>query len=117
MVTDLGLKIKTLREEHPTKMSQEELAYLLGVSQPVLSDIERGITQKIDFSLVYKCTKIFNVDFQYFTSEKDTKKQFSIEVNEGQIGVFGNNYGSIMQCPEKIIEEIKKIVNGFNCAV
>ncbi len=62
--------------------------------------------------MIQKLTKIFNVDYNYF-DETNNSKQFIIKKNLGQIGVFGNNYGSIMQCPEKIIDEIKKLVNGY----
>lgn len=106
----IGEKIKLLRELQ--NMKQDELAFHLDISPPALSDIERGITKKIDFLLIQKLTKIFNVDYNYF-DETNNSKQFIIKKNLGQIGVFGNNYGSIMQCPEKIIDEIKKLVNGY----
>lgn len=52
IVMGVGIKIKRLREER--KISQPELADLLGISQSTLSNIESESSQKIDFHLMEK---------------------------------------------------------------
>ena len=66
----VGFKIKKLREEK--KLSQPELADILKISQSDLSKIENGRTKKIDFQLMDRVCKEFDVDFDYFTEEKQT---------------------------------------------
>ena len=64
----LGTKINLLRSIN--KMSQQQLAVQLAISQTALSEIESGKTKKIDFFVLGKICKIFNVNFEYFLDEK-----------------------------------------------
>jgi transcriptional regulator with XRE-family HTH domain len=48
----VGFKIKKLREKK--KLSQPELATILGISQAKLSNIENGHTKSVDFLLMNK---------------------------------------------------------------
>lgn len=80
---EVGIKIKRLREQH--KLSQPELAHKLGIAQTTLSNIESGQTQKIDFVLMDKVCKEFDVDFSYFTEGKQVNK---VKKNEGSVGVI-----------------------------
>ena len=98
----VGIKIKRLREER--KLSQPELAELLGISQSTLSTIESETSKKIDFLLMDKVCKVFDKDFDYFTDS--TSMNNSIEENKGSIGIVGNNHGTINLFPEDIIEQI-----------
>ncbi|WP_445455755.1 helix-turn-helix domain-containing protein [Flavobacterium sp. HNIBRBA15423] len=102
---EVGIKIKRLREQH--KLSQPELAHKLGIAQTTLSNIESGQTQKIDFALMDKICKEFDVDFGYFTEGKQVNK---VKTNEGSVGVIGYNQGTINLFPEDIIEQIKVLV-------
>ena len=61
---DVGIKIANLRKHK--KLSQPELAHRLGISQTALCDIESGKTKKIDFLLMNKVCKEFEVDYHYF---------------------------------------------------
>lgn len=102
---EVGIKIKRLREQH--KLSQPELAHKLGIAQTTLSNIESGQTQKIDFALMDKICKEFDVDFNHFTEGKQVNK---VKKNEGSVGVIGYNQGTINLFPEDIIEQIKVLV-------
>lgn len=104
----VGIKIKRLREEK--KISQPELAELLGISQSTLSNIESEASKKIDFLLMDKVCKVFDKDFEYFTDS--TSMNNSIEENKGSIGIVGNNHGTINLFPEEIIEQIKQLVES-----
>lgn len=76
----IGLKIKNLREQQ--KISQEDLAFNLEISQSYLSKIENGFIEKIDFILIQKIILFFQIDLQYFLKEKNndsTKENVSYE--------------------------------------
>ena len=76
----IGLKIKNLREQQ--KISQEDLAFNLEISQSYLSKIENGFIEKIDFILIQKIILFFQIDLQYFLKEKNndsTKENTSYE--------------------------------------
>lgn len=63
----VGFKIKKLRENN--NITQPELAHRSGISQATLCNIENGETKKIDFLLIIKICKEFNVDFYYFIDD------------------------------------------------
>ena len=65
----IGLKVKNLREQQ--KISQEDLAFNLEISQSYLSKIENGFIEKIDFILIQKIILFFQIDLQYFLKEKN----------------------------------------------
>ncbi|MDF2833584.1 helix-turn-helix domain-containing protein [Chryseobacterium indoltheticum] len=76
----IGLKVKNLREQQ--KISQEDLAFNLEISQSYLSKIENGFIEKIDFILIQKIILFFQIDLQYFLKEKkndSTKENVSYE--------------------------------------
>ena len=102
---NIGRKIRQLRDAK--KMTQEELADSLGISQPTLHNIESGNPQKIDFLLMDKVCKFFDKDFSYFTD--DSVYNNKIKVNKGQIGsdnvMINHNY------PESILTEIQNLIN------
>ena len=60
----IGTKIKNLRDKK--RMSQGELAIILGIGQTTLGSIESGETKKIDFLLMDKICREFNVDSDFF---------------------------------------------------
>lgn len=98
----IGFKIKKLREQK--KLSQPELANILDISQSDLSKIENSRTKKIDFQLMDKVCKEFNVDFEYFIEEKQTN---NVQKNEGTIAY---SVGTINHFPENIIDQIKNLI-------
>lgn len=69
---EVGFKIKKLRENN--RLSQEELAHQLEISQTKLSNIENGTTKKVGVTLLNKVCAFFKVDFEYFL---DNKKEAS----------------------------------------
>ena len=100
----IGTKIKVLRESK--KISQPELAFKLGISQSTLSNIESGDTKKIDFLLMDKVCKEFDVDFDYFINEN----QKNNIKNNTKCEIIGFNHGTINFFPEDIIEQMKIII-------
>ena len=99
---EIGTKIRSLRG----KMSQETLAGKLGIATRTLGSIESGETKKIDFLLMDKICKIFDVDSDYFKEDAQINR-----VKENIGGVVGNNNGTINNCPDNIIEQIRLILN------
>ncbi len=96
MIT-IGTKIKNLRDSK--KMSQVELAMKLGIGQTTLGSIESGETKKIDFLLMDKICKEFNVDSDYF---KDSMKLKQINKDHA-IGYMTEN--QTFNISEKLIEQ------------
>ncbi len=86
-------------------MSQETLAGKLGIATRTLGSIESGETKKIDFLLMDKICKIFDVDSDYFKEDAQINR-----VKENIGGVVGNNNGTINNCPDNIIEQIRLIL-------
>ncbi len=95
---DIGTKIKLLREKN--KLSQIELSEKLGIAQTTLGFIESGETKKVDFSLIDKICKIFDVDFDYFTNNNQTN---NIRNLNGSV----NNHGTINLISDEIIQQVK----------
>ena len=100
---NIGTKIKILRESN--RLSQNELAEKLDISQGQLCKIESGVVEKIDFLLMNKLCDLFNVDFQYFLN--DACSQTNQENKNSAISIFGNPvvYNNL---PENVIESIIK---------
>lgn len=97
---NIGTKIKNLRDSK--KMSQVELAMKLGIGQTTLGTIESGETKKIDFLLMDKICKEFNVDSDYF---KDNMKLRQIN-NDNAVGYIENQI--INNLSEKLIEQYEE---------
>lgn len=96
----VGFKIKKLREDK--KLSQPNLAEILGISQGDLSKIENDQIKKIDFLLMDKVCKEFDVDFRYFTESNQIN---NIEKLEGCV----NNHGTINMTPENVLKFIETV--------
>lgn len=98
---NIGTKIKRLREDK--HLSQNELAFELGIAQGTLHNIESGNSKKIDFLLMDKVCQFFDKDFEYFL---DAGMVNNVHENHGQVGEIGivNNF------PENFLEEFKKLV-------
>jgi len=104
---DIGVKIRKLRENK--KMSQNELALQLGISQTTLHNIETGNPQKIDFLLMDKVCNIFDKDFSYFANENIVNN--NVKENKGQIQVSCENVTVNNHYPESILVEIQNLIN------
>jgi len=102
---DIGTKIRKLREDK--KMSQNELALQLGISQTTLHNIETGNPHKIDFLLMDKVCNIFDKDFSYFTSDHVVNN--NVKENSGQISC--ENVTVNHHCPESILVEVQNLIN------
>lgn len=101
----IGFKIKKLRENK--NISQPELAMLLDISQTKLSNIENGNTKSIDYILMDKVCKFFDVEFDYFL-ENSTQTN-NVQKNVGTIAYSVKN---INNYPENLIDELKKIIDS-----
>lgn len=98
----IGYKIQKLRLKN--KLSQEDLAYQIGVSQSTIHEIECGKTKKIDFNLISKLCDFFNIDINYFI-EKPNLKQI---INDSGIGYLAENQH--FNNSDKLIEKYEQII-------
>lgn len=58
----------TLQEERKkANMTQAELSLRSGVPQPVISDIEKGVTKNPRFETIRKLAAVLNFDISEFT--------------------------------------------------
>jgi transcriptional regulator with XRE-family HTH domain len=101
---NVGFEMKKLREQR--RMSQPHLAEILSISQTALSNIENGVTKKLDFKLMDKICKEFDVGFDYFIDDKHVNK---VKENEG--GVVGTNNGTINNFPENLVDQLKLLID------
>jgi transcriptional regulator with XRE-family HTH domain len=101
---NVGFEMKKLREQR--RMSQPQLAEILSISQTALSNIENGVTKKLDFKLMDKICKEFDVGFDYFIDDKHVNK---VKENEG--GVVGTNNGTINNFPENLVDQLKLLID------
>ena len=99
---EIGTKIKQLREKK--RLSQSELASKLGIGQTTLGFIESGETKKVDFLLMDKICKEFDVDFEYFTQNSQINNLTELNGNI-------NNQDPINLIKENILEQIKSLIN------
>lgn len=108
----IGTKIKQLREKN--KMSQLDLAIKLGIGQTTIASIESGNTNKIDFYLIDKLCKEFNVDFQYFIEEPKLK-QINKDHSVGYIAEIQNItiHDKLIEQYEERIKEMKNTIEDL----
>lgn len=83
----IGFKIKKLREDK--KLSQENLAFSLDISQSSLSRIENGTIGKVDYIFIQKICEYFQVDPSYFLT--DPIVQNNHDNKSCSISIFGNS--------------------------
>jgi transcriptional regulator with XRE-family HTH domain len=102
---NIGIKIRKLREN--IKMSQNELALQLGISQATLHNIESGFSHKIDFLMMDKICNIFDKDFSYFANDNIVNN--NVNENTGQISC--ENFTINNPYPESILIEIQNLIN------
>ena len=107
-MSSIGTKIRKLRESHA--MSQGVLSEQLGISQTTLHNIECGNSQKVDFLLMDKVSKIFEKDFEHFLDNNVVNNH--IQENKGQICCSCENFTINNHCPESLLEELKKMITS-----
>ena len=96
----VGTKIHKLMKQK--SVSQETLAYNLGVSQKSIHYIISGKTQKIDFLFMHKLCDFFDVDFNFFI-EKPKLKQINKDSSTGYLADSQN-----FNLSEKLIEQYEE---------
>jgi transcriptional regulator with XRE-family HTH domain len=105
---DTGGKIMKLRRSK--KMSQQDLALQLGISQVALHNIETGINQKINFLLMDKVCDIFKKDFSYFTNDNVVNN--NVQENLGQINCMSCETFTVNNhYPESILTDIQNLID------
>lgn len=66
--------LKNLREKN--NLSQQSVAYFLGISQQYYNMIERGERQKkMDIELMQKLAEVFGVSVEYIIEQENALKQ------------------------------------------
>lgn len=99
---DLGVKIKRLRESR--KMSQDQLAGLLGVAQTTVSNIESGRSAP-DFLLMNKVCGVFDKTFDYFLEEEITINNTIDKVGGGNVEYY--NSDTMNMLPEHVLQRVE----------
>lgn len=100
---EIGIKIKRLREHK--RLSQMELSTILGISQSKLCHIESNEDKSVDFILMHKVCRFFEVGFDYFLEEKiNTDFQHK---NPKEVISITNGYHSF---PESLIGQINSLI-------
>lgn len=109
---DLGVKIRNLRLQN--KLSQEELAIKLDISQTSVSNIESGRTNP-EFGVMEKICDVFNVGLDYFSDKN--KEKYVLKKNEnnnivvGKIDTLNNTF------PEGLLESMLKRIEVLESKV
>ena len=107
---DMGLKIRKLRNLN-NKMSQEELAYKLGIAQTTVSNIESNKVNP-DFVTIAKICTIFDISLDYFVENPKLEQDDNINslenLSEQQNSYFSNK---LIEQLEERIKELKKTIN------
>jgi transcriptional regulator with XRE-family HTH domain len=104
---EIGIKIKRLRARD--KISQMELSSVLGISQTKLCHIESNVDKSVDFILMHKICRFFEVGFDYFLEEKNSS-DFQNK-NQNDVISVTNGYHSF---PESIIGQINSLILDNN---
>lgn len=96
---EIGYKIKQLREDR--KLSQEELAHLVGVTQATISNIESR-KSKPDIYLMDTISKTFEKDIYDFLTED------RVVINHANNNSIVYSSGVVNLLSEKLIEQYEK---------
>jgi len=81
---ETGTKLKKLREKK--RISQEELAHLLGVSQVTVGKWEQGSSIKHEY--IKKLADVFEIPADYLLEEKEVKIVNNTDNKENSINAF-----------------------------
>jgi transcriptional regulator with XRE-family HTH domain len=92
-----------LRASH--KLSQEELAFKIGVAQTSVSNFESDKTTP-DFLIMHKICETFGVGFEYFLEEKTTNINFKKVENNPNSNIGCNIEAVHNHFPEGILENM-----------
>jgi transcriptional regulator with XRE-family HTH domain len=82
----IALKLQQLMQDK--KVSQEALAFELGVSQSAIHNIISGKTKKIDFHFICKIAAYFEVDVNHFNIPKSIQEN-PIKSSENSVNIGG----------------------------
>lgn len=120
---DLGYKLKTIRESR--KVTQQELADLLNISQKTYSNIESNLS-KLWVSHLIKLSKFLQFDLQQFfktvpTENKKANKIEKLHDIEDLLSESIDTYKEIIKDKNQIIRllkennaQLKKQIKNFN---
>lgn len=96
----VGIKIKSLREKK--RLSQEELAQLIGVSQTTVGKWEQG--KSIKHEHIKKISEVLDIPVDYLLEEKKVQIVYNQENKENSI----NGFEIIIKSPNTAFEELNK---------
>jgi DNA-binding XRE family transcriptional regulator len=106
---DIGGKIRQLRVDR--KMSQQELALQLGISQATMHNIESSNYCKTDFLLMQKVCDIFDKDLSYFANDNIVNNNISENTGQVSCEISCENFTVNNNYPESILTEIQNLIN------
>jgi transcriptional regulator with XRE-family HTH domain len=105
-----GTKLKLLREKK--RISQEELAHVVGVSQTTIGNWEHGKSIKHDY--IFKLAAALEVPTNYLLVEK----QNNITIPLPEKANYTNGFEFIIKAPNNFFEDLNRkidfLVNKFN---
>ena len=107
----IGIKLKLLREKR--KLSQEELAYKIGVVQATIGNWEHGKSIKMEY--IKKLADALDTPFSYFYDEKEN----SADPLSNNLTVNNEtNFEITIKAPNNLYDDLNKkmdfIINRFN---
>lgn len=104
-----GTKIRHFREKK--RLSQEELAHLVGVSQVTIGNWEQGKSIKHEF--IRKLANVLGVSTDYLLEEVQNT---NLPANQNQ-ETIGNNFEITIKAPNHLFDDLNKkmdfIINRF----
>jgi transcriptional regulator with XRE-family HTH domain len=98
-----GTKLKLLREKK--RMSQEELAHVLGVSQTTIGNWEQGKSIKHDY--IFKLAEALGVPTDYLLVEKQNNLTIPLPENAND----NNGFEFIIKAPNNFLEVLNRKID------
>jgi transcriptional regulator with XRE-family HTH domain len=96
-----GIKIRHLREKK--RLSQEELAHLVGVSQVTIGNWEQGKSIKHEY--IKKLADALEIQMEYLLQEE---KSNSVAAYNSAINVSDKGFEIIIKAPNNFFEDLNR---------
>ena len=100
-----GIKLRNLREKK--KISQEQLAHIVGVSQVTIGNWEQGKSIKHDY--IKKLADALDVPIDYLLEEK----KISIVHNHGEKDNSINGFEITFKAPNQLFDDLHKKIDSL----
>ena len=81
-MSTLATRLRRARKAIVPKMSQTNLAHLAGVTQPTISDLEKGVSKEMDASTLIGICRALNVRPDWLLLGEEPMRDFADDVVE-----------------------------------